>query len=107
MDLSSIPIARSINPDGPVDLTRLSCLNSPENNQVLDGGWTVNNPIGRSLGIVYDLPISAVAVSVAAELSAIYCGVAAHGPLWSIRILSGRGIPSALVASGCLPGSGL
>ena len=44
LDLGSIPIARSINPDGSVDLTRLSSLNSIKTRPVLDGGWTV---VGR------------------------------------------------------------
>ena len=41
MALGSIPIARSINPDDSVDLTRPSPLNSTYNRSVLDGGWTV------------------------------------------------------------------
>jgi len=49
LDLGSIPIARSINPDGSVDLTRLSSLNSIKTRPVLDGGWTVLDSIGRSV----------------------------------------------------------
>ena len=45
--LGSIPIARSINPDDSVDLTRLSYLNSTKNRRVLDGSWTVLDLIGR------------------------------------------------------------
>src|SRR5260370_23407484 len=37
----SIPIARSINPDDSVDLTRLSSLNSTKHRCVLGGSWTV------------------------------------------------------------------
>src|SRR6266404_1513344 len=36
-DVGSIPIARSINPDDSVDLTRLSSLNSSKKRCVLDG----------------------------------------------------------------------
>src|SRR5260370_23259400 len=48
-DVGSIPIARSINPDDSVDLTRLSSLNSIKPRPVLDGGWTVLDSIGRSV----------------------------------------------------------
>src|SRR6266404_2612267 len=48
-DVGSIPIARSINPDDSVDLTRLSSLNSIKTRPVLDGGWTVLDSIGRSV----------------------------------------------------------
>src|SRR6266852_1072837 len=48
-DVGSIPIARSINPDDSVDLTRLSSLNSTEKWPVLDGVWTVLMSIGRSV----------------------------------------------------------
>ena len=44
----SIPIARSINPDDSVDLTRLSYLNSTKKRLVLDGSWTVGQ-LDRSL----------------------------------------------------------
>ena len=47
--VGSIPIARSINPDDTVDLTRLSYLNSTKKRLVLDGSWTVLDAIGRSL----------------------------------------------------------
>ena len=47
--MGSIPIARSINPDDSVDLTRLSSLNSIKTRPVLDGGWTVLDSIGRSV----------------------------------------------------------
>ena len=47
--MGSIPIARSINPDDSVDLTRLSSLNSLKTRPVLDGGWTVLDSIGRSV----------------------------------------------------------
>jgi hypothetical protein len=46
-DVGSIPIARSINPDDSVDLTRLSYLNSSKNRLVLDGSWTALMSIGR------------------------------------------------------------
>jgi hypothetical protein len=46
-DVGSIPIARSINPDDSVDLTRLSSLNWTKNRLVLDGSWTVLKSIGR------------------------------------------------------------
>src|SRR5260370_30441160 len=49
-DVGSIPIARSINPDDSVDLTRLSSLNSTKKRCVLDGSWTVPDSIGRSVG---------------------------------------------------------
>jgi hypothetical protein len=52
--LSSIPIARSINPDDSVDLSRLSFLNS-----ALDGSWTVCNPIGRLILTDYIVPVPA------------------------------------------------
>jgi len=48
-DVGSIPIARSINPDDSVDLTRLSSLISTINWPVLDGVWTELNSIGRSV----------------------------------------------------------
>src|SRR5260370_17178796 len=48
-EVGSIPIARSINPDDSVDLTRLSPLNSARNRPILDGSWTVLRSIGRSL----------------------------------------------------------
>jgi hypothetical protein len=48
-DVGSIPIARSINPDDSVDLTRLSSLNWTKNRLVLDGSWTVLDSIGRSI----------------------------------------------------------
>src|ERR1700736_6036119 len=44
---NSIPIARSINPDDSVDLTRLSSL---KKRRVLDGSWRVPDSIGRSVG---------------------------------------------------------
>ena len=47
--MGSIPIARSINPDDSVDLTRLSYLNSTKKLLVLNGSWTVLDAIGRSL----------------------------------------------------------
>jgi len=47
-DVGSIPIARSINPDDSVDLTRLSYLNATKESLVLDGSWTVHRAIGRS-----------------------------------------------------------
>jgi hypothetical protein len=47
-DVGSIPIARSINPDDSVDLTRLSYLNTARNYPILDGSWTVLKSIGRS-----------------------------------------------------------
>jgi hypothetical protein len=48
-EVGSIPIARSINPDDSVDLTRLSYLNSTKKRLVLDGSWTVIDSIGRSI----------------------------------------------------------
>ena len=45
-DVGSIPIARSINSDDSVDLTRLSPLNSTKKRRVLDGSWTVLKSIG-------------------------------------------------------------
>ncbi len=47
--MGSIPIARSMNPDDSVDLTRLSYLNSIKKRRILDGSWTVLDSIGRSL----------------------------------------------------------
>ena len=44
----SIPIARSINPDDSVDLTRLSYLHRLQNWLILDGSWTGLKSIGRS-----------------------------------------------------------
>src|ERR1700681_1805568 len=52
-DVGSIPIARSINPDDSVDLTRLSSLNWTKNRLALDGSWTVLDSIGRSIQRVY------------------------------------------------------
>jgi hypothetical protein len=46
-DVGSIPIARSINPDESISLTRLSCSNSAQKWTVLDGSWTEVCPIGR------------------------------------------------------------
>src|SRR5216683_4601694 len=48
-DVGSIPIARSINHDDSIDLTRLSYLNSIKKRRILDGSWTVLDSIGRSL----------------------------------------------------------
>src|SRR5467141_1305661 len=48
-DVGSIPIARSMNPDDSVDLTRLSYLNSIKKRRILDGSWTVLDSIRRSL----------------------------------------------------------
>jgi hypothetical protein len=49
--MGSILIARSINPDDSVDLTRLSYLNSIKKRRILDGSWTVldASSTGRSL----------------------------------------------------------
>src|ERR1700686_1139550 len=52
-DVGSIPIARSINPDDSVALTRLSSLNWTKNRLVLDGSWTVLDSIGRSIQALY------------------------------------------------------
>jgi hypothetical protein len=52
MLLFSIPIARSINPDDSVALTRLSSLNWTKNRLVL-GSWTVLDSIGRSIQSPY------------------------------------------------------
>ena len=54
--MGSIPIARSINPDDSVDLTRLSSLNSTKNRLVLDGSWTVIDSIGRSISVAQMVP---------------------------------------------------
>jgi hypothetical protein len=48
-DMGSIPIARSITPDDSTALTRLGAWKSPKRLQVLDGGWTVLDSIGRSV----------------------------------------------------------
>jgi hypothetical protein len=67
-DVGSIPIARSINPDDSVALTRLSSLNWTKNRLVLDGSWTVLDSIGRSIQALYFAGLTEHILSAPAKL---------------------------------------
>ena len=57
-DVDSTPIARSINPDDSVHLTRLSSLNSTQNPTVLDGTF------GSSSVVVFTTQLALMASAV-------------------------------------------